>query len=81
MQGELLITADHGNAERMFDEKTQQPHTAHTVDPVPLLYVGRPATFITQSAVLADIAPTILALLGEKQPKEMTGKNLIRLKE
>ncbi|MAZ40322.1 MAG: phosphoglycerate mutase (2,3-diphosphoglycerate-independent) [Legionellales bacterium] len=81
VQGELLITADHGNAERMFDEKTQQPHTAHTVDPVPLLYVGRPATFITQSAVLADIAPTILALLGEKQPKEMTGKNLIRLKE
>ena len=75
----MLITADHGNAECMFDEKTGQPHTAHTSDPVPLVYIGRNAKMINQQGCLADIAPTILYLMGLKQPVEMTGKNLLAL--
>lgn len=78
--GEMLITADHGNAECMFDEKTGQPHTAHTSDPVPLVYVGRPANIVNQEGCLADLAPTILYLMGLKQPVEMTGKKLLELK-
>ncbi len=76
-QGALLITADHGNAECMFDETTKQPHTAHTSEPVPLLYVG-PLTkqFKSGPASLADIAPTLLALLDIEPPDEMTGRNL-----
>lgn len=77
--GEMLITADHGNAECMFDDKTGQPHTAHTSDPVPLVYVGRPAKIINQQGCLADLAPTILYLMDLKQPVEMTGKNLLEL--
>lgn len=77
--GEILITADHGNAECMFDEKTQQPHTAHTSDPVPLIYIGRPAKFTQNSGKLSDVAPTLLYLLGYVIPKEMTGKNLLEL--
>lgn len=76
-QGALLITADHGNAECMFDETTQQPHTAHTSEPVPLLYVGPlPKQFKTGPASLADIAPTLLALLDIAPPSDMTGRNL-----
>ncbi|WP_223261951.1 alkaline phosphatase family protein [Cardinium endosymbiont of Dermatophagoides farinae] len=74
--GEAIITADHGNAECMYDETLQQPHTAHTLAPVPLLYVGRPAT-LAASGKLADIAPTLLALLGLQPAKEMTGKSLL----
>jgi 2,3-bisphosphoglycerate-independent phosphoglycerate mutase len=77
VQGEMLITADHGNAECMYDEKTGQPHTAHTSDPVPLVYIGRPAEFIEKDGSLADIAPTILYLMGLEMPPEMTGKNLL----
>lgn len=77
--GEALITADHGNAEMMFDKKTGQPHTAHTSDPVPLLYIGRQATFIDKRGILSDIAPTMLYLLGLPQPPEMTGTPLLRL--
>jgi 2,3-bisphosphoglycerate-independent phosphoglycerate mutase len=80
-QGEMLVTADHGNAECMFDETTQQPHTAHTTDPVPFLYVGRKAKMIRDDGVLSDIAPTILSLMGLAEPKEMTGKNLITCEE
>ncbi len=76
MGGEMLVTADHGNAEKNWDETTNQPHTAHTTTPVPLIYVGRKATLQPDGA-LCDIAPTILYLLEEKQPAEMTGKNLI----
>lgn len=79
--GELLITADHGNAECMFNEETGQPHTAHTSDPVPLVYVGRKADFISKDGILADIAPTMLYLLDEKIPDDMTGHNLLMLKE
>jgi len=74
--GEMLITADHGNAEQMFDFETGQPHTAHTTNPVPLVYVGRPAR-MAQSGALEDIAPTMLQLLGLPIPPEMTGHALI----
>ena len=74
--GEVLITADHGNAEMMHDPATGQAHTAHTLNLVPFLYVGRPATIATGGA-LQDIAPTMLKLMGLPQPAEMTGRPLI----
>ena len=76
--GELLITADHGNAEQMFDDETGQPHTAHTTNPVPFVYVGRPATLAATGA-LEDIAPTMLSLLDLPVPPEMSGKPLVEL--
>ena len=76
--GEMLITADHGNAEQMFDFETGQPHTAHTTNPVPFLYIGRPAT-LAPSGALEDIAPTMLYLLGLPLPTEMTGRPLVAL--
>lgn len=76
--GEAIITADHGNAECMYDEKTQQAHTAHTTEPVPFIYVGRPAKIVPHyNGSLADIAPTLLALLNFSKPKEMIGQNLL----
>lgn len=77
--GEMIITADHGNAECMFDDKTQQPHTAHTSDLVPFVYYGRRAHIIHQQGTLADIAPTILYVMNLPQPSEMTGQPLIEL--
>ncbi len=79
VDGEMLITADHGNAELMFDKNTQQPYTAHTTNLVPLIYVGRPASFAYQDGALDDIAPTLLYLINLPQPQEMTGRNLIQL--
>ena len=77
--GCLLITADHGNAEQMRDPETGQPHTAHTTNPVPLILVNAPAGVTRlRDGRLADIAPTVLALLGLPQPKAMTGQNLAR---
>ncbi len=78
--GELLITSDHGNVEVMFDEKNQQPHTAHTTNLVPFLYVGRQAKWRPiEHPSLMDVAPTMLYLLGLTSPAEMTGKNLLQL--
>jgi 2,3-bisphosphoglycerate-independent phosphoglycerate mutase len=77
--GEVLITADHGNAETMLDLTTNQPHTAHTTNLVPFVYVGRPAT-MKHSGALEDIAPTMLKLMGLPQPMEMTGHPLVELK-
>jgi 2,3-bisphosphoglycerate-independent phosphoglycerate mutase len=77
--GEAIITADHGNAEMMFDECTGQAHTAHTHELVPFIYVGREAKINKERGVLSDIAPTMLYLLGLEQPKEMTGESLIEL--
>jgi len=77
--GEALITADHGNAELMFDNRTSQPHTAHTHELVPLIYIGRPAEISKTDGVLSDIAPTLLHLLSLPQPKEMTGKPIFEL--
>ena len=74
--GEVLITADHGNAEMMADASTNQPHTAHTLNVVPLLYIGRKAK-LADGGALQDVAPTLLAMLGLPQPREMTGKSLI----
>ncbi len=76
--GEVLITADHGNAERMHDDATGQAHTAHTLNRVPFVYVGRPAT-LRDGGALQDIAPTLLALMGLPQPPEMTGRSLVSL--
>jgi 2,3-bisphosphoglycerate-independent phosphoglycerate mutase len=76
--GEILITADHGNAEQMFDPATGQPHTAHTINPVPLLYIGRRAT-MAASGALQDLAPSILYLMGLPIPAEMTGRPLMTL--
>jgi 2,3-bisphosphoglycerate-independent phosphoglycerate mutase len=74
--GEMLITADHGNIEKMVDEETGQPHTAHTTNPVPLLYVGQQGKLVAGGS-LSDLAPTMLDLLGLSQPAEMTGRSLI----
>jgi 2,3-bisphosphoglycerate-independent phosphoglycerate mutase len=77
-QGSLLITADHGNAEIMFDNATCQAHTAHTSEPVPLLYIGPDGwRFKNENGSLIDIAPTVLTLLGIKIPAEMTGESLL----
>ncbi|MFM2481762.1 2,3-bisphosphoglycerate-independent phosphoglycerate mutase [Celerinatantimonas sp. YJH-8] len=77
--GECLITADHGNAEQMVDPKTGGIHTAHTNLPVPFIYVGREAT-MKENGRLSDIAPTMLTLMGEEIPAEMTGHSLVVLK-
>jgi len=77
--GELLITADHGNAEKMFDYECNQPHTAHTSDPVPFVYQGRKAAIAKENGKLSDIAPTLLYLMGLPQPQEMTGASLVKL--
>jgi 2,3-bisphosphoglycerate-independent phosphoglycerate mutase len=74
--GEVLITADHGNAETMMDPETKQAHTAHTLNLVPLLYVGRKARAADRGA-LQDVAPTLLAMMGLPQPPQMTGKSLL----
>ncbi|MBI4190052.1 MAG: 2,3-bisphosphoglycerate-independent phosphoglycerate mutase [Betaproteobacteria bacterium] len=74
--GEVLITADHGNAETMRDPATRQAHTAHTLNVVPLLYIGRKAAIVNGGA-LRDVAPTLLRMMGLPQPPEMTGKPLI----
>lgn len=77
VEGELLITADHGNADMMRDERGH-PHTAHTHSPGPLIYVGPRDIKLSDGGALCDIAPTLLALMGLKHPKEMTGRSLIR---
>ncbi|NMP30530.1 2,3-bisphosphoglycerate-independent phosphoglycerate mutase [Thalassotalea sp. M1531] len=76
--GECLITADHGNAEQMVNPESGQAHTAHTCEPVPLIYIGRNAT-PAQDGALSDISPTLLHLMGMEQPAEMTGKVLMQI--
>jgi 2,3-bisphosphoglycerate-independent phosphoglycerate mutase len=75
--GEVVITADHGNAERMHDDATGQAHTAHTLNLVPFVYVGRPAR-LEAGGALQDVAPTLLALMGLPKPPEMSGHSLVR---
>ena len=76
--GALIITADHGNLEMMADPRTGQPHTAHTVGPVPLVYLGeRGGVHLREGGALRDVAPTLLDLLGLPKPAEMTGASLI----
>jgi 2,3-bisphosphoglycerate-independent phosphoglycerate mutase len=76
--GALLVTADHGNCELMRDPVTLEPHTAHTLSPVPVMLMGGPAGATLADGRLADLAPTLLALMGLPQPPEMTGVSLIR---
>ena len=78
---EILITADHGNAEQIKSYTTEkiksQPHTAHTSNLVPLVYIGREARFIPEIGSLSDVTPTLLDIMDIPQPMEMTGKSLI----
>ena len=75
--GEALITADHGNCEQMEDESTGQAHTAHTTEPVPFIYVGKRKLKVRDGGVLADVAPTMLYLMGLPKPEEMTGHSIL----
>ncbi|MGB1740901.1 MAG: 2,3-bisphosphoglycerate-independent phosphoglycerate mutase [Pseudomonadales bacterium] len=75
--GQMLITADHGNCEQMSDPSTGQPHTAHTSEEVPLIYMGSKEVAFKDGGVLSDIAPTVLALMDLPQPKDMLGRSLI----
>ncbi len=77
--GEMLITADHGNAEQMRSLETGQAHTAHTSNLVPLVYIGRPAEL--DSGSLCDVAPTMIDLMGLEKPAVMTGRSLVHLSE
>jgi len=79
IDGVALITADHGNCELMFDEKSGQPHTAHTTNPVPLILFDPRKRFgsLRDGGALENVAPTILAILGIDQPKDMTGESLL----
>ena len=77
--GRWIITADHGNAETMIDPITKGPHTYHTTNPVPLILVDDSGEKLRHGGSLQDIAPTLLGVLGEGQPREMTGRDL-RLK-
>ncbi len=74
--GSWLVTADHGNAEMMVDPKTGGPHTYHTTNPVPFIYMSDDAVTLKPSGALKDVAPTVLAILGLEQPKHMTGEDL-----
>src|SRR5262245_36812924 len=77
--GALLVTADHGNVEQLFDYETNQPHTAHTMNKVPAILFNAPREIVSLAdGRLADVAPTLLALMGVKQPAEMTGQSLLR---
>jgi 2,3-bisphosphoglycerate-independent phosphoglycerate mutase len=75
--GALLVTADHGNCEMMRDPETGGPHTAHTTNPVPVFLAVGPGHALGDGR-LADLAPTLLALMGLPQPEEMTGASLLR---
>ncbi|MBC7735708.1 MAG: 2,3-bisphosphoglycerate-independent phosphoglycerate mutase, partial [Candidatus Saccharibacteria bacterium] len=76
--GAMIVTADHGNCELMVDPVTGGPHTSHTLNPVPVILVGGPAgAVMRQGGRLADLAPTLLALMGLPQPPEMTCRSLL----
>ena len=78
VNGQMFICADHGNAEQLIDETTGEPFTAHTTNPVPFILVNAdPAYKLREGGCLADIAPTLIELMGMEQPKEMTGKSLL----
>jgi 2,3-bisphosphoglycerate-independent phosphoglycerate mutase len=76
--GAMIVCADHGNCETMVNPETGAPHTAHTTNPVPVVLIGGPkAAKLRAGGRLADLAPTLLGLMGLEKPKEMTGENLI----
>lgn len=74
--GAMIVTADHGNCDMMIDPETGGPHTAHTLNPVPVILFGGPEGVTMRDGRLADLAPTVLRLMGLEQPEEMTGKCL-----
>ena len=76
--GAMVLTADHGNCETMVDPETGKPHTAHTTNLVPVALIGGPEGAHLSDGRLADLAPTLLELMGLEQPEEMTGRSLIR---
>ena len=73
-----MITADHGNAEMMIDPVTQGPHTYHTTNPVPFIYMTNNEVRLRHGGALKDIAPTVLGILEIEQPAQMQGANLIQ---
>ncbi len=75
--GAMIVTADHGNCETMIDPETGGPHTAHTLNPVPVILVGGPEGAELRDGRLADLAPTLLHLMQLEKPPEMTGESLI----
>jgi len=75
--GAMIVTADHGNCEVMVDPETGGPHTAHTLNPVPVILVGGPGGVKLHDGRLADLAPSLLELMGLPQPPEMDGRSLI----
>ena len=78
VDGQMFICADHGNAEQLIDEETGEPFTAHTTNQVPFILVNAdPSYKLREGGCLADIAPTLIEMMGMEQPKEMTGKSLI----
>ena len=78
VNGQMFICADHGNAEQMIDYETGAPFTAHTTNPVPFILVNYdPAYTLREGGCLADIAPTLIEMMGMEQPAEMTGKSLL----
>ncbi len=80
--GNMFITADHGNADMMVNPKTQKPHTAHTTNLVPFVYVGhKKAQVALEHGKLSDIAPTILNVMNIAQPQEMTGKTIFKFEK
>src|SRR5579864_9195638 len=74
--GRWIVTADPGNAEMMIDPVTKGPHTYHTTNPVPFILVDETRAVLRSGGALQDISPTVLSFLGEKQPKEMSGRDL-----
>ncbi|PYC47429.1 2,3-bisphosphoglycerate-independent phosphoglycerate mutase [Litorivita pollutaquae] len=76
--GAMIVTADHGNCETMIDPETGGPHTAHTINPVPVILVGGPEGAALREGRLADLAPTLLDLIGVEKPDEMTGESLLK---
>jgi 2,3-bisphosphoglycerate-independent phosphoglycerate mutase len=76
--GAMVITADHGNIEMLWDDVSGQPHTAHTMNPVPFIMVQQNANFKLSKGALCDVAPTVLKLMKQEKPAEMRGKCLIQ---
>ena len=78
VDGQMFICADHGNCEQLIDYETGEPYTAHTTNPVPFILVNYdPAYTLREGGCLADIAPTLIEMMGMEQPAEMTGKSLL----
>ena len=76
----MIVTADHGNCEQMHDHDADQAHTQHTCEQVPFLYIGKRSVQISDNGTLADVAPSMLALMGLPQPKDMSGRNLLTIR-